>query len=365
MYEEDDIDDLPLVQRASEIEDEDVDWLWMHRIPAGTLSRVDGNPGLGKSVMTLDLAAKVSTGEPLPGSDEVRPPADVLVMAAEDDKATIKRRLVAAGADLDRVHIVTSEMLTLPKNNRVLERMIEERDIRLAIIDPLMAFLGEKVNANQDHDVRKVLRPLRAIAERTGAAILLVGHLNKSDNTTSIYRSVGSIGLLASVRVAMLVAEHPTEPNRRALSVSKSNLGPKPESWVFEVVDGGRGDPLVKWIETADLSADDLLKGRPTTSDKGSLAKALLVEMLTGTDVAANEILAEAARRQIGESMVRAAKKALGVNHYDLPADPGTKGHGRSMWTLDDVPQRSLTASASATNDLKKARPRRRKRPTA
>jgi hypothetical protein len=96
--------------------------------------------------------------------------------------------------------------------------------------------------------------------------------------------------------------------------------------------------------------------------DKGTIAKALLVELLTGQDRLASEVLAEAARRNIGDSNVRAAKRALNVRHYNLPAEPGQKGHGPSMWTLGASGLRSMTDPSGPATDLKAERPKRRKR---
>jgi predicted ATP-dependent serine protease len=351
-----------IVQRASDIVEERTDWMWFGRIPAGHLSRIDGDPGLGKSVMALDLAARVSNGDPMPGEEVETTARDVLVLAAEDDKVTIRRRLHAAGADLNRVHITISDEISFPADLDWLEDQIGNLQIRLVIIDPLIAFLGPEINSNQDQDVRKALRPLRGIAERTGAAILFVGHLNKNGKSRAVYRSMGSMGLLASVRVAMLVAGDRRDAARRVLLVSKSNLGTKPDSWVFEVTDGG-GDPIVKWVDTIDVTADELLAQPAAASvDKGSRAKALLLELLSTKDVLGSEILAEASRRGIGESIIRRAKRELGVEHHDLPSTPGEKGHGPSVWRLPDAGQRSMTAQPTTSTDLKPELRRRRKR---
>jgi hypothetical protein len=150
----------------------------------------------------------------------------------------------------------------------------------------------------------------------------------------------------------MLVALDPTDQERRVLAVSKTNLSPKPDAWAFEIdVDGG--EPVARWRARVDATSDELVvAGEPVAVRKGSLAQALLIEMLAHEDVAAKKILAEAKRRGIGESNVRAAKKQLGVTNYDLRAQIGEKGHGPSMWTMKPESKRSVTDSGSDVDDL-------------
>lgn len=123
-------DDPPIVRRASKIVAMRVRWLWAgRRIPFGHLSRIDGDPGLGKSVLTIDIAARASSGLPMPGEDEgdVDPePINVLLVAAEDDEGTIRDRLDLAGADLDRVHVITTEELSFPSGVGELEKIVED-----------------------------------------------------------------------------------------------------------------------------------------------------------------------------------------------------------------------------------------------
>jgi hypothetical protein len=74
---------LPTGTLLSEVEPESVEWLWPGRVPLGKLTVLDGDPGLGKSAMTLDIAARLSAGLELPDGERCEP-AGVVLMSAED-----------------------------------------------------------------------------------------------------------------------------------------------------------------------------------------------------------------------------------------------------------------------------------------
>jgi RecA-family ATPase len=203
-------------------------------VPLGKLTVLDGDPGLGKSTLTLGMAAALSRGTGLPGGSDLQGPADVVIVSLEDGVAdTIRPRLEAADGDLARIHVITSigpeqRIPSVPDDLGEMEPVIAERGVKLVILDPLMGALSAGVNAHRDQDVRRALAPLAAMAQRTGAAIVIVRHLNKAEEKSAIYRGGGSIGIIGAARVGLLVARDPdaTSPDdpRRVLAVAKCNL---------------------------------------------------------------------------------------------------------------------------------------------
>jgi hypothetical protein len=281
--------------RADQVKAERVRWVWPGRVPAGKVVVVDGDPGLGKSTVTLDLAARLTTASPLPDGHRPERPMAVLLLSAEDGVAdTIRPRLEAAGADLRLVTVVDHVLdeggprpVELPADADRIERWCtgyaDDPDpaglrVGLVVVDPLMAFLAGEVNAHRDQDVRRALHPLKLLAERTDVAVLVVRHLNKMTGASALYRGGGSIGIVGAARAGLLVGVDPQDPDRRILAVSKSNLAAKPPSLAYRLVeDELYGTAKVAWEGTSDRTAEDLV-GRPVDEDEApALAEACRV----------------------------------------------------------------------------------------
>ena len=167
-------------------------WLWQERIPVGSLSLVDGDPGRGKGLFTCELAARVTTGRPMYGSDAALPPAGVILLQGEDPLEEVFARLRACGANLDRVHVSGREdPAVIPDDIQWLEAAVRENAARFVVVDPVTSYLGP--NVNSDQGVRRALAPLAAMAGRTEVAVLLVRHLTKGGGSNPLYRGAGSI----------------------------------------------------------------------------------------------------------------------------------------------------------------------------
>jgi hypothetical protein len=258
------------VIRVADVQAERVDWLWPGWIARGKITVFDGDPGLGKSTVTLDLAARLSIGARMPCDDGSAPePAATLLLSAEDGPAdTIRPRLEAAGADLERIHILRGvpdgsafRMPELPRDLDWIESVIIETGAALVVIDPLFAYLGDKINARVDHDVRRALALLAEMAARTHAAIVLVRHLNKAPGGPAIYRGGGSIGIIGAARSGMLLAADPGDATRRVIAQTKSNLGPPVPALALRLVPVSADKVArIAWEGPTNHQASDLLR---------------------------------------------------------------------------------------------------------
>jgi hypothetical protein len=223
----------PVVKVLAAVAPAAVAWLSPGRLAAGKLTLLEGDPGLGKSTLLCDWAARITTGEPLPGG-EPRPPRGVLLLSAEDGLAdTIRPRLEAAGADLTKV--VALEEIddqgelrppAIPADAPLLGRLAREIDAALIVLDPLVAFLDPALSAHRDQDVRRALAPLKTLGEETGAAVLAVRHLTKGTGGSALYRGGGSIGIIGAARFALLLARDPDDAEQSASSPARRRTSP-------------------------------------------------------------------------------------------------------------------------------------------
>lgn len=322
----------------SDVRPERVTWLWPGRIPFGKLTILDGDGGLGKSTMLLDLAARLSRGAAFPDGP-AHQPAGTVLLAVEDGLAdTTQPRLAAAGADLGRIAALTAvldeegqeSLPSIPEDLDAIERAIGQVNARLVLIDPIMSYLSGAVNSHGDHEVRWALTPLAALAERTGAAIVLVRHLNKTPGGKALYRGTGSIAFIGIVRSGLVVAEDPDDRFRRVLAASKANLAARPPSLVYRLVDGGEGIARVAWEGVSAHTADTLLLPQDEEErDEASDAERFLRDALAAGPRPARELLGEARAASIGERTLRGAKARLGVS-----SDKAHEAGGGWVWAL-------------------------------
>lgn len=273
------------VRRLSDVTPERVEWLWPGYLPRGKLVMIDGDPSAGKSTLTTDLAGRCSTGSPWPDGSLGIHPAAVVLLSAEDGLAdTIRPRLDAAGADTTRVFALTAVPVTgedgevsyrppsLPHDLDVLEDLIVNRHAALVIVDVLMAYLDSRTDSHKDQDVRVVLAQLAAVAERTGACIILVRHLNKSGGGSPLYRGGGSIGIIGAARAGYLVGRDPEDETRRILACTKLNIGVEPAPLAYRLVsDELHGCARVEWeTEPVDGMTAAALLGTPLDVEERS-----------------------------------------------------------------------------------------------
>ena len=295
--------------RMSEVDTQTVEWLWEPYIPFGKVTIVQGNPGEGKTYFAMQLAAACTNRRPLPNMEPLEP-FNVIYQTAEDGLGdTVKPRLLEAGADLDRVMVIDDGDKPLTLSDKRLERAIRENHARLLIIDPVQAFLGADVDMNRANEVRPIFRKLGEIAQETGCAIILIGHLNKAAGSQSTYRGLGSIDITAVVRSLLFIGKVKNDPTTRVLIQEKSSLAPPGKSLAFSLGDGNG----FQWIGEYDMTADELLAGVEHTETKAEQAERLILDLLAdGKQMLSADIDKAATQRGISARTVRTAKQSLG-----------------------------------------------------
>jgi hypothetical protein len=332
----------PVVRMASDVAPERVSWLWDGWLPGGKLVVLDGDPSLGKSTLSIDLASRITTGAHWPDGSQGCVPGGVVLASAEDGAAdTTVPRLIAAGADLERVAIIDGvngpqgiEPISLPEHVEEISQAAERVNAKLVVVDPLMAFLGAGTNSFRDQDVRRVLRPLSEMADRTGVTILIIRHLNKSTGGSALYRGGGSIGIIGAARLGLLVAPDPEDDTRRILAVSKSNLAAKPQSLSYELVSfGDHGAARIGWGDASEFGADELLAHRPGR-DAGAKEDAIefLRDFLGNGPKFAAEVKFAAEQEGISERTLQRAKQGIVTTQRE-----GFGADGRFLWRLAEA----------------------------
>ena len=296
--------------RMSDVELTPVDWLWKPYLPFGKLSVLQGNPGEGKTYFAMHLAAACTNGKLMPNMERLEP-FNVIYQTAEDGLGdTVKPRLIEAGADLDRVLVIDDSDVQLTLSDERIEKAIIENNARLVIIDPIQAYLGADVDMNRANEVRPIFMRLGQVAQRTGCAILLIGHLNKAAGMQSLQRGLGSIDIAAAVRSVMFIGKLKHDPTMRILTHEKSSLAPPGASLAFSLGD----EDGFRWVGEYDITADEMLSGiEPQRETKTQQAKDLICSLLAGGKQVLSEDIDKAAlERGIPGRTVRDAKRELG-----------------------------------------------------
>ena len=299
------------VMKMSEVEETVVQWLWYPFIPFGKVTLIQGNPGKGKTWLAMAIAAYCTNGKELPNALPIEP-FNVLYQTAEDGIAdTIKPRLAKCGADMTRVRFINEDEKQLSMTDDRIEKAIRQNNVRLMIMDPIQAYLGANVDMNRANEIRPLFRHLSTIAERTGCAIVLIGHLNKSSGSQSDYRSLGSIDIAAAVRSILFVekVEKEKEQDIRVVYQQKDSLAKKENPVAFSL-----GEEGLKWLGEYDISIEDLLMGKAGTKKETKLEKAqkLILELLNKRKVMClEELEAELLAYGISSRTGRDARKQL------------------------------------------------------
>ena len=363
-----------LVTKMSKFGKKKIYWLWRNRVPYGFLCTLAGDPDEGKSLITLYIAARVSRGEKLYDNTEDTAAAEVLILSAEDDpESTLRPRLEAVGADLDKIHLFESVQTRDGVGNTIAERLVqldediqkiekildENPGIKLVIIDPISSFLGA-ASINREQEVRRVLQPLAKRARVSGLAVVMVAHFNKNSETRSAMDRVGGAKAIVGMgRSAWTCVREPekegkdgepmpiSDPDRRLFLKLKGNLAPsKIGGLVYTIkttlveVEGKNGPELVEqpyivWIEQTERTAHEVVIGdkgsKPKKGSKAEEAKDWLHEFLesSGGYASANAIDTAAEAKGYGTTADGTLRRAKAL----LKLDTGWLGRD-SYWGL-------------------------------
>jgi hypothetical protein len=284
-----------IVVRASDVEPREVQWLWPGWAPSGKLIVCDGDPGTGKSTMMLDIAARVTMGRSMPEqSSSTGQPSSVILLSGEDDlDDTISWRLLAAGADMRRVHHVQAALLddeatapvVIPRDLDLLGDLIEQTGASLMIVDVLNEYLDSKVDNYRDADIRRTLHQIQDMARRTGAAVVMLRHLRKEAGK-AIYRGGGSIGIVGAARAGWTVAHHPEDASMRVLAPVKMNLAVPPIPLAFKLLPAeGMSVARVDWRGPVEgMTAETLLGDSPSNPDEVAEKRTLLEQTIAAIE---------------------------------------------------------------------------------
>lgn len=338
---------------AADISIRSTEWLWDKRLPFGELSLVAGREGIGKSLVLCDIAAQLTRGE-LEGC-LLGTPRDVLLLAVEDSwQATIGPRLIAARADLTRVHRLEVEVgddemsrsPILPIDLDLLREAIESTSSALVIIDPLVSALDHSIDSWKDTSVRKALDPLAKVAHETEASVAGLAHLNKAASAETLDKVLGSKAFTQVPRAVHLVARDPDADDGSCLVIlAKSNLGPldipglryrieeaRVESRGVEAVTG-----RLEWLGEVDVEASEVLRSASSEEDRSERDEAAewLSSFLTerGGEASRGDVVKAARAAGFSDSTLKRARSKAGVKYRRRK-----ERQGPSVWYLDLAP---------------------------
>jgi hypothetical protein len=310
---------------ASEVTPKNVTWLWPNHIPFGKVTIFDGDPGLAKSTVSLDLVARVSQGLPMPdGTEPGCPPSGTVLVSLEDDAGdTLRPRLEAAGAALEKVRIIScikgpdgiERTPTLPVDLPYIEVAIKNASAKVLVFDPFVAVLDPETNSYRDQDVRRVIAPIKELAEKTGVAVICIRHLNKGSSQNPKYRGGGSIGIIGAARAPFLFADKPGEEGRYVFAPIKGNLWRRKPPALEYSIEEQNEQPTISWHGASTHSAVSLLAQpeRPEDSNALSDARSFLTDSLKGGPKDTDAVFREARRARVSDRTLYRAKGALGI----------------------------------------------------
>lgn len=285
-------------------------WLWEPYIPRGKITIIQGDPGEGKSTLALRLAAAVSTGQAFPETEITAEPDLVIYQNAEDGIAdTLRPRLDAAGADTAKIMHLNEQKEPLSILDVRLYKLIQRVKPALVVLDPLQAYLGSDVDMHRANEVRPLMSALSEMAEQSGAAIVLIGHMNKMQGAKSIYRGLGSIDLTAAARSVLTVAKDPENPDIRIIFQVKNSLAKMAEPAAFSLEDG-----RFAWLGAYEADIAQVLSSEARTVRPLEQAKAFLRKWLTEyPELPQREVMDMADSEGISPGTLNRAKRQLRI----------------------------------------------------
>lgn len=293
------------------IEPEQVSFLWKPYIAFGKITIIQGDPGDGKTTMMLAIAAAVTRGECIADNPNPVSPSDVIFQTAEDGLAdTIRPRLEQLGADCSRIHVIDESEQSLSLIDERIEAAIIKTRAKLLILDPMQAYLGG-ADMHSANAIRPIMKKLASFATDTGAAIVLIGHLNKK-GSKSAYRGLGSIDIIAAARSVLTVGRLDLDESMRAFVQTKSNLAPVGSPQAFGLTSTGG----FCWLGECDITANELLSGKKEDKTRSQLefAKTFITGLLKDGDLPATDVFKQGKKIGISQATLKRAKSVLNIS---------------------------------------------------
>jgi hypothetical protein len=321
--------------KASSVERVPVKWLWKNRLACGKLTLLGGDPSMGKSQIGIDIIARITRGKDWCDGDGAAPKGNCIILSAEDaSNDTICPRLDAAGADSDRIHIIQSVLDNGAERSMNLKDDLERLEAKLAeignvvliMIDPITAYLGDKIDSHQTTAVRNILEPLSRFAEKNEICILAITHPPKAMQQKAIQTFTGSLAFVAAARIALLAIEDVEDSDggpveRRLLLGVKNNLGPLPDGIGYSIQGATIGDGIetchIEWDnDPVDITANEAIRAAKGTTSASKLQEAedFLNDCLkNGEPVAAETVYAKAEQQGLSTRTLKRAKEKIGI----------------------------------------------------
>ncbi|MCI0642161.1 MAG: AAA family ATPase [Gemmataceae bacterium] len=343
---------MPFVP-ASQIQPESVSWLFPGRFAFEYLHILDGDPGLGKTFILLDLCARLSTGREWPdGSAGPGACASVYLSGEDHPHNVLRPRLSALGADLDRVHLWQRESGEpwpyLPSRHGLLRDTMAERKARLLVIDPLFAFLDRDVSPAGDQDVRRALAPLAEMAKELHCCVIMARHPNKRGGGRALYRGSYSIAFNALCRSTFIVGHDPEVKERAVLAQVKNNFDAPQPSLAYTLKSGSNGLPELEWLGLSRFTDNDLVGGGP--NGPRHRARVFLLHFLKDGPRQVWEILDAGRGQGHSQKTLERARKTLNMRTEKVHANTLKQ---KTYWLL---PGQKLAENLMSADEAKVAR---------
>lgn len=252
--------DKPTFVTLSSVKALKVDWLWKPYIPFGMITIMEGDPGLGKSFLSMFLASEISRGGQLPDGGDLDQ-ANVLYISAEDDPSyTTRPRIDAMGGDPEKIRVLNGRLAFNDEGLEVLREELNEFEPDLIIIDPWVSFIPPETSVKDSVSVRTLIDKVESVAKDYGCAVVLIRHLTKMKQDNALYQGGGTMDMIAAARSAIRIGQHPDNPDHRVMAHLKHNVGPKGPSWVYmmQIPTEDGGVPRLEFIGEEEISVNEL-----------------------------------------------------------------------------------------------------------
>lgn len=286
----------------------EITWLWQDRIPFGKITVLVGDTGLGKTMLAIDIAARITTGRPMPLSSAEPITGSVLFQSNEDDKEdTLLPRCIAAGADSDKIESIEAINLNFDDDCDIIEQHIQETNARLIIFDPLQGFTGRNADMCRITDMRRLMTNLGGIVARNNCAAIIIAHQNKALGAKELHRVFGSVDITAAARSVLRISALENDPETRIISHIKSSVSRPGAPITYRIDDSGSIQYLGEY--DGDIGAGEV----SDDSSKRAKVAEILYEMLNESPKESKEVYRACKEAGIGTRTVERVKKELNV----------------------------------------------------